>query len=149
MAKLHRQLLTFGERSGEMVDGSTAQPVAMAGDVAPRFASLVDEDHDAEGDEPHAPEHVADEVRLVDAGEVERREHADEHQDGRRRRPTPGTSDPRSDDRVRRRRAPSTSRSAGSPSVSPMAVPRMSLTVVNESRAELATLALLLAASDA
>src|SRR3954447_20189514 len=45
-------------------------------------APLVDEDDDPEGDQPHAPQDVAQEVRGVDHGQVERREHASDHESG-------------------------------------------------------------------
>ena len=99
------------EREREAGDGRhdvTATPSRRIDEVAVR--RVVDQDHDAEGDEPHAPQDVTEEVRGVDhrarrAARTRRRTRAPPTS-----RPAPGTSGRRSDDRVRRRRARSTSR---------------------------------------
>ena len=111
--------------------------------------AVVDEDHDAECDEPHAPQDVAEEVRGVDHRHVERREHTGEHEYRRRHaqhlEPAAGVATTECDDDEHgpRRGEEVPERSRRWP------VPSTSLTVVNVSRASCATARLLLAASDA
>ena len=64
-------------------------------------ASLADQDHHAEGDQPDAPQDVAEEVRGVDHRQPERREDADEDE-RRRHAPSTRTSGRRSGGRARR-----------------------------------------------
>ena len=85
----HGVLLSIGSSRGEgEVRGSRRASVMPAPRHEPAPTStrrrgrapFVDEDHDAEGDEPHAPQDVTEEVGGVDTGQVERREHTGEHE---------------------------------------------------------------------
>ena len=91
----HAERRASAARAGHDVTAAGSRP-------ARGRAALVDQDHDAEGDQPHAPEDVAEEVRGVDHRQAERREHADERRAPRTPRRAPGTSGRRSAARARR-----------------------------------------------